>query len=39
MSEVTGADPIQLSAQEIDEVAKIRIVVQRDPLGVHEVVR
>ena len=34
-----GADPIQLSAQEIDEVAKIRIVVQPDPLGVHEVVR
>ena len=34
-----GADPVQLRAQEIDEAAKIRIVVQRDPLGVHEVVR
>ncbi len=33
-----GADPVQLRAQEIDEAAKIRIVVQRDPLGVHEVV-
>ena len=34
-----GTDPVQLRAQEIDEAAKIRIVVQRDPLGVHEVVR
>src|SRR5438876_5656922 len=34
-----GADPVQLRAQEIDEVAKIRIVVERDPLGMHEVVR
>ena len=36
---VRGADAVQLRAQEIDEAAKIRIVVQRDPLGVHEVVR
>src|SRR5271167_4677802 len=34
-----GADPVQLRAEEIDEAAKIRIVVQRDPLGVHKVVR
>jgi hypothetical protein len=34
-----GADPIQLRAEETDEVAKIRIVVEHDPLGVHEVVR
>jgi hypothetical protein len=34
-----GADAVQLPAQEIDEAAKIRIVVQRDPLGVHEIVR
>src|SRR5271168_505656 len=34
-----GADPVQLRAQEINEAAKIRIVVQHDPLGVHEVVR
>jgi hypothetical protein len=34
-----GADSVQLRAQEIDEAAKIRIVVQRDPLGVHEIVR
>ena len=34
-----GADAVQLRAQEIDEAAKIRIVVQRDPLGVHEIVR
>ena len=33
------ADPVQLGAQEIDEDTKIRIVVERDPLGVHEVVR
>jgi hypothetical protein len=33
-----GTDPVQLRAQEIDEAAKIRIVVQRDPLSVHEVV-
>jgi hypothetical protein len=33
-----GADAVQFRAQEIDEAAKIRIVVQRDPLGVHEVV-
>jgi hypothetical protein len=34
-----GPDAVQLRAQEIDETAKIRIVVQHDPLGVHEVVR
>src|SRR6266436_5315969 len=34
-----GADAVQLRAQEIDEAAKTRIVVQRDPLGVYEVVR
>jgi hypothetical protein len=34
-----GADPVQLRAQEFDEATKIRIVVQHDPLGVHEVVR
>ena len=34
-----GADPVQLRAQEIDEAAKLRIVVQCDPLGVHKVVR
>ena len=34
-----GADPVQLRAQEIDEAAKIRFVVQRDPLGVDEVAR
>src|SRR5207245_4988351 len=34
-----GTDPVQLRAQEIDEAAKTRIVVQRDPLGVHEVAR
>jgi hypothetical protein len=33
-----GADPVQLRAQEIDEAAKPRIVVQCDPLGVHKVV-
>jgi hypothetical protein len=33
------ADPVELRANEIDEVAKIRIVLQRDPLGVDEVVR
>jgi hypothetical protein len=33
------ADPVQLRVQEIDEAAKIRIVVQRDLLGVNEVVR
>ena len=33
------ADPVQLRTQEIDEAAKIRIVVQCDPLGVHKVVR
>ena len=32
-----GADPIQLRVQEIDKDAKLRIVVQRDPFGVHEV--
>ena len=32
-----GADPIQLRVQEIDKDAKLRIVVQCDPLGVHEV--
>jgi hypothetical protein len=36
---VRGADAVQLRAQEIDEAAKIRIVVQHDPLGVHEVFR
>ncbi len=30
-----GADPIQLRAQEIDEDAEIRVVVQCDPLGVQ----
>jgi hypothetical protein len=34
-----GADAVQLRAQEIDEATKIRIVVQRDPLGVYAVVR
>ena len=34
-----GADAVQLRAQEIDEAAKPRIVVQRDPLGVHEIHR
>jgi hypothetical protein len=29
-----GPDPVQLRAQEIDEAANIRIVVQRDPLSV-----
>jgi hypothetical protein len=37
-STVAGApnsyDPVQLRAQEIDEAAKTRIVVQCDPLGV-----
>src|SRR5580700_10769383 len=32
-----GADAVQLRAQEIDEAAKPRIVVQRDPLGMHEI--
>src|SRR5260370_12984252 len=36
---VRGADAVQLRAQEIDEAAKPRIVVQRDPLGVHESTR
>jgi hypothetical protein len=30
-----GANAVQLCAQEIDEVAKMWIVVQRDPLGVE----
>src|SRR5207248_1259786 len=34
-----GADAVQLRAQEIDKAAKPRIVVQRDPLGVHEIDR
>ena len=34
-----GADAVQLRAQEIDEAAKPRIVVQCDPLGVHEIDR
>jgi hypothetical protein len=34
-----AADPVQLCAQEIDEAAKTRIVMQRAPLGVHKVVR
>ena len=34
-----GADPVQLRAQETEKVAKIHIVVQRDPLGVDEGVR
>ena len=34
-----GADAVQLRAQEIDEAAKIGIVVQRDPLGVYEIGR
>src|SRR6202035_3687134 len=34
-----GADAVQLRAQEIDEAAKPRIVVQSDPLGVHEIDR
>ena len=33
------ADTVQLRAQEIDEPTKIRIVVERDPLRVYEVVR
>jgi len=36
---VRRADTVQLRAQEIDEPTKIRIVVQRDPFGVYEVVR
>src|SRR6516164_1425946 len=36
---VRRADTVQLRAQEIDEPTKIRIVVQRDPLRVYEVVR
>jgi len=32
-------DAVQLRAQKVNEPAKIRIVVQRDPLGVNEVVR
>jgi hypothetical protein len=35
--QVSRTDPIQLRVQEIDKDAKLRIVVQRDPLGVHEV--
>ena len=35
---VRRADAVQLRAQEIDEPTKIRIVVQRDPLRVYEVV-
>ena len=35
---VRRADTVQLRAQEIDEPAKIRIVMQRDPLRVYEVV-
>jgi hypothetical protein len=34
-----GADAIQFGAPEIDEATKTRIVVQRDPLGMDEVVR
>src|SRR5438270_14069574 len=34
-----GADPVQLRTQEIDEAAKIRTVVQRNPFGMHEVAR
>ena len=34
-----AADPVQLRAQEIDEAAKTRIVMQGAPLGVHKVVR
>src|SRR6516164_2611787 len=36
---VRRADKVQLPAQEIDEPTKIRSVVQRDPLGVYQVVR
>jgi hypothetical protein len=36
---VRRADTVQLRAQEIDKPTKIRIVVQRDPLRVYEVVR
>jgi hypothetical protein len=32
-------DTVQLGAQKVNEPAKIRIVVQRDPVGVNEVVR
>jgi hypothetical protein len=32
-------DPVQLRAQKINEPAKIRIVVQRDPFSVNEVLR
>ena len=35
---VPRADTVQLRAQEIDKPAKIRIVVQRDPLRVYGVV-
>ena len=36
--DVRGADPVQFRAQKIDEAAEIQIVVQSDPLGIHEVV-
>ena len=36
---VRRTDTVQLRAQKVNEPAKIRIVVQRDPLGVNEVVR
>src|SRR6516165_4546911 len=32
------ANPVQLCAEEIDKAAKVRVVVQYNPLGVHEVV-
>ena len=36
-SACAAADPIQLRAEKTDEVAKIWIVVEHDPLDVHEV--
>ena len=38
-SGVGGTDAIQLRAQEIDEATEMRVVVQRDPLGMHKVAR
>jgi hypothetical protein len=31
-------DPVQLRAQEIEEAVEIQIIVQHDPLGVHEII-
>ena len=38
-SACAGPDAVQLRAQEIDEAAKIGIVLQRDLLGVYEIGR